>query len=576
MNSRPLLYTAPVRNTLQRPGFLIAFFALVFCVQVVPRWWSDSIVMDEEWEITAGYEYWKRGDVWTPFGSTASGSLPALPLLALDLQGQEFLSQFEFPARGIIFVFMENARQLIPLTVLARSVTLILCLLTLFLLAQCVRGSPWPEKAAALTLWAFDPTWVALGGTAKSDCAGAMWMLLLVLFFNRAQQKGSRKAYLATGVLCAIATTCRHTNFSAPLILLALEAAYWIPRSLDLKNKGAVLNLLSRWAVLAGGYLLWVGLVFLPGTFLEPKHLTPFHYYLEYLGHFTRVWEEVRLGPTFLGGGAAEGGGWLFFPYHFFFKSTLTFLALTGLSILLALRRVIRLESWIWIPAVVHLSLSWAVNPFMLPRHVLPASPFLILAAARAFQWLWEMSRQTHSVWVRAIPVLLLAWFQLGVAFQWPHALSYTNECMSRYYKPKYLSKFTWQTDQDVKRLAETGKRRGWTNVRFVSAGRIDPLFYGLPWEPFRSDELEKPREGCVYVVDTAVYQVAPVEAGGFTWWTSWLVRVPPTGRVSDTWFYYEVPGPTRPTAAFPYLPSLVYFKDGYPFYRPNFKPGNL
>jgi hypothetical protein len=79
-----------------------------------------------------------------------------------------------------------------------------------------------------------------------------------------------------------------------------------------------------------------------------------------------------------------------------------------------------------------------------------------------------------------------------------------------------------------------------------------------------------------VYVVDTALYQVGPSEAGDFKWWTSWLVQIPPTGRVSDTWFYYEIPGPTRPTTRFPYLPSFIYFEHRGPFYRPEYKPGTL
>jgi hypothetical protein len=570
------LYNDGVKDLLKRPGFLAVLFALAFCAQVIPRWWSDSIVLDEEWEITAGYEYWKTGDVWSAFGSTASGSLPALPLLTLNLQRDSFLSDFQLPDRSILFLFVKNPDSLTRLTVLARSVTLLLCLLTLFLLYRCVRQAPWPEKTAALALWAFDPTWLALGGTAKSDCAGAWWMFLLVFVFRRVQGKPSTFGYAAVGLLCAAATTARHTNFSAPLVLIALEAAYGLSRSPEAGKKPVLRNLLSRWGALTAGYALWISLVFLPGAIFDPAHLSPFHYYARYLRHFGGALDFVQQSSYFMAGSNSGGNSFFYAPFHLFFKSTLPFLLLVGLAIALVFRRAIRLEPWIWIPPVVHLSLAWAANPHMLPRHVLPVSPFLILAAARAFQWFWKNTRHSVSPWVRALPAVLLAWHALGVAAQWPRHHSYANECAPQRLKTRLLNKFSWQLDQDVKRLAETGQRKGWTRVSLVSTGRIDPFFYGLSWEPWTLDDFRRPSGGRVYVVDAALFQLTPDQSNGFDWRKSWLARVPPTGRVVDTWFTYEFPNSPRRAKASAYLPSFLFLQNGYPIYRRGFAPGAL
>ncbi|HUO57215.1 MAG TPA: hypothetical protein VMV05_03465, partial [bacterium] len=45
--------------------------ALAFSLQIIPRWWGDSITSDEAWELTSSYYYWKTGDVWTPCNNSA-------------------------------------------------------------------------------------------------------------------------------------------------------------------------------------------------------------------------------------------------------------------------------------------------------------------------------------------------------------------------------------------------------------------------------------------------------------------------------------------------------------------------
>jgi len=232
--------------------------------------------------------------------------------------------------------------------------------------------------------------------------------------------------------------------------------------------------------------------------------------------------------------------------------------------------------AWIWIPPAVHISLGWFFNTNLLPRHVLPVSIFLILAAARAFSWLQEELGRHSSTWIRSLPFLLLAWHALSVAAQWPHAVSYANEALPRALRPVLLKKLTWQLDQDVKRLAEEGLRRKWERVKLVSTGRTDPFFYGLSWEPWTVSDLERPETGTVYVVDAALFQVPPEDCVGFPWKNSWLTRATPTGNLGGTWDYYEFPGAARTTTPSPYLPSFLYADNGYPFYRKNFKPGNM
>ncbi|HJT25180.1 MAG TPA: hypothetical protein VJ873_11440, partial [bacterium] len=70
-----------------RSSLWFFLFAVLFSLQIIPRWWSDSLTNDEPLEITNGYFYLTHGDVLSHYKHPPfSKALEALPLLALHLK----------------------------------------------------------------------------------------------------------------------------------------------------------------------------------------------------------------------------------------------------------------------------------------------------------------------------------------------------------------------------------------------------------------------------------------------------------------------------------------------------------
>jgi hypothetical protein len=97
---------------------------------------------------------------------------------------------------------------------------------------------------------------------------------------------------------------------------------------------------------------------------------------------------------------------------------------------------------------------------------------------------------------------------------------------------------------QDLKRLGEIAKKRGWGTVKLAYFGSDDPSAYGLSWEPWREGDLKGSQPGQVYAVNISFFQLAPAfSPETMPIVTGWLSQTPPTGKINDTWYYFEIPG---------------------------------
>lgn len=124
------------------PLWLFLFSAL-FAVQIIPRFWGDSLTNDEPMEITNGFFYLTHGDVLShakhpPF----SKALEALPLLALHLK--ESQDSTDAMDRAYQFFFKDNVGQLGAITTGGRLSSLILGLGIGFLLWGVTRKESLP------------------------------------------------------------------------------------------------------------------------------------------------------------------------------------------------------------------------------------------------------------------------------------------------------------------------------------------------------------------------------------------------------------------------------------------------
>jgi hypothetical protein len=542
---------------------------MVFSAQVIPRWWGDSIIMDEEWNLTAAYYYLTKGDVLSCYGTTAPGALCAIPLLAMGLKLAPGLG-IDWRTRSLSLIFMDNPGRLEAITVWSRAVDLLIGLLIGFLLYRLVRKGPLPLAFSTLVLWAFEPTLLAFSGTAKTDLSVAFWFLVCVLAFNSAQARGKALPYAWAGALAGLTAATRYNGLLVLPVLFGMEA-------LDLFTPGIGLKALRRrvplWLCALGGFLLIVSLAYLPGTVNWEGHLSPLTLFYNNMAAYFLQRSAVVGQLVSFAGRLWPGGSYLNFPYHFFFKNTLSFLVLLVLAALLFGSRKIRLPRWVWVPPTVYLGLFCLLDKSMNIRHALPAYPFLILVAAYAFQWVWE--KGIGRPWLRGAAVVLLVGHGVSVVRAFPRHIAYANELMDPKEEYHLLYTYNWNLGQDMKRLAELARARSWKRVKLLTEQRTDPYFYGLSWLPWTQKDLQEPQPGTVYVVEPSIFFDHQYFTQRFLNKESWLSRKRFTQSVGWTLYYYETPGTWDPASHddSPVIDSFIYYKDGIPPYQSHAPP---
>src|SRR5579871_3649670 len=540
----------------------LVLFSVVFAAQIIPRLGGDSLTNDEPMEITNGYFYLTHGDVLSHFKHPPfSKALEALPLLALRLKEPQ--GPGDAIDRAYAFFFRDNPGRLRAMTLGGRLSSLLLGWGIGFLLFRMLKAGPLPVLLAALGLWAFDPTLSAFSGLAMADVPVSFFFLAAVLAFRRSGEPGSRKFSFLSGILSGMAVTCKFPALVLlPLFLiLDLIALVWkstppfekggqggISRYLHQlikltppyspsfrggENKHSSLhafipswtNIASRWLWGLGGFALWVFLVYLPGTLLLPDHSSPFRYFWDgfqdmahYHGH--PVYFMGRVGPE---------NHWAYFPVAFFLKNPLPFLGLLVLGFVLAASRRLALPLWQWAPGLLFFAAILPTQDLGI-RYLLPAYPFFILVAARAFGWLWQKA-DSKPLW--KITLIGLALSQMAsVGLNFPHAVSYFNETVSSEGRFYWLGDSNLDISQDLGRLSRLAREQDWGKVKLAYLGGVDPSAYGLSWEPWREEDLKAPRPGEVYAVNASFFQLAPAfYPESLPIATGWLSQAAPSGK---------------------------------------------
>ena len=546
------------------PAAVYLLFAFLFALQVLPRLSWDSLTNDEPSDIANGYYYWTKGDVASPHNHPPLGSaLQALPLLGMGMKTLPFTG--DVIDRGHFFIFNWNLDRLSAVTWATRSVSLLMGLLLGFLLWAATRGNL-PLCAATLFFWALDPALLALSGLAKTDIVPALFFFLAVLAFERARREPTLARSIAAGAALALA-------FNAKFYCLVLVPVFLVLEFLSYRQKENLLfwkkrktEIRDRWIHGAGSFLCATFLIFLPGTVLLPDHRQPFYYLFE------KFRQDILFAqnpfPVFFMGTASLESHWYYLPVAFLLKEPLPLILCLSAGVILAWAGKIRLEAWKWVPALLFsLALLWTPNLGV--RYLLPAFPFLFLIAGDSLVWIWKDSKHR---WGPAAAGFLALWQAASVILNFPHVLSYFNELVPPGKKLHYLADSNLDWGQDQKRLAEEALGRGWKKVRLAYYGGIDPSAYGLPWEPWKADDLKGPQPGVVYAVNASFLQLAPLAYPPTKAIAeSWIADAPPTGQVGDSWYYFEVPGQARPEERGPWLPSAPFLQyRGYVPFAPS------
>lgn len=248
---------------------------------------------------------------------------------------------------------------------------------------------------------------------------------------------------------------------------------------------------------------------------------------------------------------------WFYFPAVLILKSPTPFLLALALGIGLGLTGKVRIPAWNWIPPFfLLLALLPTLNEGI--RFLLPALPFAFLVAARGSAWLWNWEIGAARPGLgRSLVLLLLVWLVVGTASVFPHYLSAFNEFIPSEKKMFFLADSNLDWSQDHRRLAEESRAKGWKRVKLAYLGGVDPGVYGLAWEPWRESDLAKPQPGWTYLVNASFFQLAPIfypETRPIA--TGWISRRIPTGKIADSWYFFEIQG--EPVATDPRDPILA------------------
>jgi hypothetical protein len=529
-------------------------FSLLFALQVLPRLSWDSLTNDEPTDITNGYYYWIQGDVQSPHNHPPLGSaLQALPLLFMDLKTGSV--QGDVIDRGHAFIFNWNLRRLEAITWASRAVSFLLGLSLGFILWRVTRQDP-VLCFFTLFFWSMDPTLLALSGLAKTDIAPTLFFFLALLSFHKALGQPTRWNSILSGILTGLAVASKF--YCLVLIPLFL--------GLELFQKGKLLflweirgALMRRWGLGLAGMLAALSMVFLPGTLFLPDHREPF-YYLAMKFKENLVFAQNPF-PVFLLGQSSLVSHWYYLPIAFLLKEPIPFILFILLAKGLMLGRQIHWESWQWMPPALFL-LAMMPTLNLGVRYLLPAMPFVYLLAAQAASWLWRKSPGGKGRPFKLVTGGLILWQATSLFLSFPHALSYFNEAVPPGKKINYLADSNLDWSQDHKRLAQWAHQRGWGKIHLAYYGAVDPAVYGVDWEPWREGDLNSPRPGGIYAVNASFLQLAPMAYPGTREIAhSWIRSYPPTGRVGDCWYYYEIPGDARENTSEPYLYSVPFLQ---------------
>ncbi len=530
--------------------WLFIFFAVVYSVQVLPRLSMDSLTNDEPAEITNGYYYLTQGDVWTPHlhPPLASG-LTALPLLALHLT--------TFPVSGDVidrahhFMFDWNGGKITAVTCWSRLVSWLFGFLIGLMIFGLTRKDP-IVCAGSLFFWALNPTILGLSGVAKIEIIPVFFFLTAVFIFQKSLESFRLRWSFFAGFLAAMAVMSKLYCLTLIPIFVILEYARGQKTKSHQKS-----SLFIRWIWSFIGFVTLIFLVYLPALIFGPNPLAVLANLPEKFAEDFVFAEHPY--PVYLLGRCTLESHWYYFPIAFLLKEPLPFIFVLVFTLGLALFKKIQIPLWQWVP-VIFFFIAVLPTPNLGIRYLLPIYPFLFLIAGQGIFWFWKEGKQRASfTWLFWG---LLLWQTASVGFNFPHTLSYLNELVPPNRKLHYLADSNLDWGQDLKRLTQKAQERNWGKVKLAYLGGVDPKIYGLDWEPFQKEDLIQPQPGTVYAVNASFYQLGPVAfPSTLPIVESWLNKSEPTGKVADSWYYFEIPGQRLETKDKSWLPSAPFLQ---------------
>ena len=522
---------------------------------------TKSATFDEDVHLTSGYSWWVQNDFRLDSENGAlPGRLAALPLLALPLR---------FPATDnlawrtqqisyfSIRFFNEMGNRLEP--VLLRARMAMACLgvalgLSIFLISSRLWGTA--GGFLSLTLFVFDPNFLAHGPLVASDVAAALFFTLAAWTYWGMLRQITAPSILAAGV-CAGALAI--SKMSAPMFVF-MAAAMLIARMIDpepleffgrqipgRRNRFSALIATSVLCLGAAVAVIWTAYSF---RYSMNRPGDPVNLDLDSLlarnGPVAGTISALRAGrilpeawlyglasvtlrntvsrACFLVGECGVTGFRMFFPVTFLLKTPLSFLFLAGLGVAALWRGPERIQRLRWLPPLAIVFATYWVFAIASHlniglRHLLPVYPPLFIVAGGAVGLLGDR-RVLH----RAALALLVIWNVGASLFIRPHYLAYTNELTggpTQGYRYLVDSSLDWGQDlPGLRRWLDTHQANEPSRAFVSYFGVADLTHHGIratSFGPIRPNPLPDLTGGIYCVSATTLQTTFSAEFGKWT-----------------------------------------------------------
>jgi len=501
------------------PGGVIALL-LILGLQLVLSIRQESQTWDEANHIFAGYRSWTHADFGlNPEHPPMVKLLATLPLFSSPLKTPELQDRYfkeEAFIDGKDFLYGNDAEKILWRTRLAAGTITILLGLLVFLATREFFGTG--AAFIALSLLAFDPNLLAHGALVTTDSALSCFMFASVYAFYRYVKVPTIWRMAVVGLAFGLALASKHTGFLVLPILLLLafaEIARSTKNAIGTSQIRKVLGQQSLKIVTSLAGITLIGLVILwsfygfryqarpDGLQLSPplaeyiKGLEPhetwtistlarWHVLPEsYLYGLADVRLTANFYTSYVLGKIYAHGVWFYFPIAFLIKSTVGFLVLLLMSLIVIGAR--RLNCWreilfLTVPPAFYLVVAFTVGMNIGVRHILPVYVFLSVLIGGAA---WALIKRNRK-WGYVVASLLVI-HAVSSLRTFPAYIAYANEMWggpSQTYK--YLTDSNVDWAQQLKATKVYLDRRGVQDCWFVYFGEAvaDFKYYGIPCRP--------------------------------------------------------------------------------------------
>lgn len=505
----PVNQSAPRRLTARMTAVsatVVILLLFATCVRTASR---DSVSWDESQHLYSGWLSWEHGDFgYNPEVPPLIKMWDAIPLLRRDIKPPAYTGD-PFKKEGFVlgqrFLAANGIdRTLIPARIMASLLTVLLAT-TLFLCANEMFGSS--AALFALLLFCFDPNFLAHQAFVTTDIGASLTMLAAIYAFYRYVKLPSASRTIAVGLAVGLAMTAKFTGiFIIPLLCLIAVVDLWLAKGTSRSSASA------RQMAIAIAVALMIGLGWVWGIYHfryaarpAPLQLNPptEQYLAKLTSPLTRsvvttmsslhvlpeayiyglADTKISAGdlPSYFFGKTYPGALHWYFPAALLIKSTLPFLILLCLTIIVTLRggwSKRREIVFLTIPPIFLFVLSSSSNLGIGFRHLFPMFPMLyILVAGCAMHLVSQTPKYAYAF------AALLLWQVITTVAARPGLLAYANEAWGGPSKTHlYLSDSNTDWGQQlnaVRRYVETHPSQP-CYFAYFEQGPVDFRDYGI------------------------------------------------------------------------------------------------